>query len=240
MTPAKTKSKNVKVTIDKTKGSVLPIVETLASRQAAKRDRKNLRTRRHIAEVAVRIFEAKGFSATNVDEIADAADYSTSTFFRLFVDKEEVVFYDFAELLEDLKASFALPNHGNAWVTIRTVFIEIGHRWDVDEGELGIRRLRLIYNEPILYSRFLSKTSDWEVEMAKLISAEYKSDPEHDLLCQVSAGAAAAAFLAGWRIKLNDNSLSLADCVQNAFDQLERVGQFFRTPTVSNKKRRAN
>lgn len=214
------------------KKSSLDSADDVLARQIVKRDRKNQRKRRHLAEMAVRLFEEKGLVMTNVEEIADAADYSTSTFYRLFPDKEEVVFYDFSELLENLKAVFALPNHGNAWNTIRSVFIEIARQWDADEGELGIRRLRLIYAEPILYSRFLSKNSDWEVEMAKLVLAELKKGGEQELLSQVIAGAASAAFRAGWRIKLTADNLALTDCVKNAFDQLERIGHFFRTPTT--------
>lgn len=198
-------------------------------RQAIKRNRKSQRTRRHLAEVAVQLFEQKGFSATTVDEITEASDYSSSTFFRLFADKEEVVFYDFSDLLEHLKAIFAMPNHGNAWVTIRKVFIEFAHLWDIDKGELGIRRARLYHSEPLLYARFLAKNSDWEGEMAKLVLAEFKNDHKQDLLSRVISGAASAAFRAAFRTKFENEDLKLANCVQDAFDNLERIGVFFQT-----------
>lgn len=238
MIQTKTKKTNAAAKATRKKAEVSPDAETLA-RQEIKRSRKNDWTRRHIAEIAIPLFENQGFAATTIDEIASAADYSTSTFFRLFADKEEVVFYGFADLLENLKASFAMPNHGTAWTTIRETFISIAHGWDVDEGELGIRRLRLIYKEPFLYSRFLSKASDWEVEMAKLISSEYrnKDEPNQNIICELSARAAAAAFLAGWRIKFNDDHPTLEDCVRNAFDQMAEVGRLFQAPTTTQKLR---
>jgi AcrR family transcriptional regulator len=203
-------------------------------RQANKRNRKSQRTRRHLAEVAVRLFEQRGFAATTVDEITDASDYSSSTFFRLFADKEEVVFYDFSDLLEHLKAIFAMPNRGNAWGTIRSVFIEFAHLWDIDEGELGIRRAHLYHSEPLLYARFLAKNSDWEEEMAKLVLAEFRNDHKQDLLCRVIAGAASAAFRAAFRTIFETKNLKLADCVGDAFDKLEGIGLFFQTAPVKN------
>lgn len=194
--------------------------------QALKRNRKNNRTRRHFAEEAVVLFEEKGFSATTVEEIAVAADYSTSTFFRMFSDKEDVVFYDFNDRLEELNSTFALPEHDNAWVVIRNNFIRFGQIWDNDEGQLGIRRLRVIYDEPVLHARFLAKASDWEGYMADLIMND-ADGPKDKLLCQVLAGAASAAFRAGLKVKLENDSLTLAECVENAFDQLEKISDFF-------------
>src|SRR5579859_5159842 len=54
------------------------------------RERKRLRTRRTLAEVALRLFTEKGFDATTLDELAEEAEVSKSTFFRAFPAKEAV------------------------------------------------------------------------------------------------------------------------------------------------------
>lgn len=54
------------------------------------RERKRLRTRRALAEVALRLFTEHGFDATTVEQLADAAEVSRSTFFRAFATKEAV------------------------------------------------------------------------------------------------------------------------------------------------------
>jgi AcrR family transcriptional regulator len=52
------------------------------------RERKKLRTRRALADAALRLFTEKGFGATTLDEVADQAEVSKSTFFRFFPAKE--------------------------------------------------------------------------------------------------------------------------------------------------------
>jgi AcrR family transcriptional regulator len=52
------------------------------------RERKKLRTRRALADAALRLFAEKGFYATTLEELADEAEVSKSTFSRTFPAKE--------------------------------------------------------------------------------------------------------------------------------------------------------
>jgi AcrR family transcriptional regulator len=54
------------------------------------RERKKLRTRRQLVETALRLFLERGFDATTLDQVVDAAEISLRTFFRLFPSKEAV------------------------------------------------------------------------------------------------------------------------------------------------------
>jgi AcrR family transcriptional regulator len=58
------------------------------------RERKKARTRAAIREQALRLIREQGYAATTVDQIAEAADVSPSTFFRYFPTKEDVVLQD--------------------------------------------------------------------------------------------------------------------------------------------------
>src|SRR6266700_5969736 len=52
------------------------------------RERKKLRTRRALADAALRLFTEKGFDATTLEELAEEAEVSKSTFSRTFPAKE--------------------------------------------------------------------------------------------------------------------------------------------------------
>jgi AcrR family transcriptional regulator len=58
------------------------------------RERKKAKTRAAIQQHALRLFRAQGYAGTTVDQIAEAAEVSPSTFFRYFPTKEDVVLYD--------------------------------------------------------------------------------------------------------------------------------------------------
>lgn len=52
------------------------------------RERKKLRTRRALADAATRLFSENGFEKTTLEEVAEDAEVSKSTFFRFFPAKE--------------------------------------------------------------------------------------------------------------------------------------------------------
>lgn len=58
------------------------------------RERKKARTRAAIQHEALRLFREQGYSATTVEQIADAAEVAVSTLFRYFPTKEDLVLTD--------------------------------------------------------------------------------------------------------------------------------------------------
>src|SRR5262249_21598608 len=58
------------------------------------RERKKQKTRSAIQREAMRLFQEQGYDATTVEQIAEAAEISQSTFFRYFPTKEDVILLD--------------------------------------------------------------------------------------------------------------------------------------------------
>ena len=72
----------------------VPMSESPVIDKPGLRERKKAKTRAAIQEHALRLFREQGYDATTVEQIAEAAEVSPSTFFRYFPTKEDVVAYD--------------------------------------------------------------------------------------------------------------------------------------------------
>ena len=79
-------------------------MEKAAKSPSGLRARKRRETRERIAENGFRLFAAKGYDATTLDEIATASAISRRTFFYYFKSKEEILLAQYDELLQALKA----------------------------------------------------------------------------------------------------------------------------------------
>src|SRR5262249_1456634 len=71
------------------------------------RERKKLRTRRALADAALRLFTENGFDATTLEELAEEAEVSKSPFFRFFPAKEAAAIQAEAELWTAYLAALA-------------------------------------------------------------------------------------------------------------------------------------
>src|ERR1700751_5746065 len=58
------------------------------------RERKKIKTRQAIRREAFRLIDENGYAATTIEQIAEAAEVSPSTFFRYFPSKESLLLAD--------------------------------------------------------------------------------------------------------------------------------------------------
>lgn len=162
-------------------------------------ERKRHRVRRRLAVAAVRLFETRGYAATTVEEIADAADCSPRTFFRYVAAKDDVIFYDTPDRLDDLRAALADVPGGPVWPVLRDGLLH--HARDLMAGapEFELARARLFVREPVLGTRFLAICLEWEDAIATALAGERDVDPATDPYCRLVAGAVVAAVRSAYQ-----------------------------------------
>lgn len=119
--------------------------------------------RRHIAQVAVQLFEERGFEAVTMEDVARAASVSRRTLFRHFPTKADLVWTGTDELLGVL-ASLAEPHAGRKLApraVVAELFVPVLALLDEPEtAEFARRRLRLISGAPTLLTHPMLREVD--------------------------------------------------------------------------------
>ncbi|TFB94245.1 TetR family transcriptional regulator [Cryobacterium sp. TMT1-3] len=124
-----------------------------AARQA------DARGRVAVADIAVGLFQAQGYEATSTAQIAAAAGVSRSTFFRQFRSKDDVIFADHDELLEQIGDYFA-AEHEDPWLAVCTaaalVFDRFRERLEIVRvRDLLVRQTSVLRDrETVMVSRY--------------------------------------------------------------------------------------
>ena len=119
--------------------------------QPGLRERKKQRTEREIAQAALELCCLQGFNATTVEQIAEAAEVSTSTFFRYFGSKEAALLLD-RERLGRTDALWPALEHADSFEEVLHVVedyaVTAGRA--IDAESRGKDRIRLILDTPSL------------------------------------------------------------------------------------------
>lgn len=162
-----------------------------------RRERKKRRTREALVEAALDLFMAKGFEATTVEEIADAVDVSSRTFFRYFSSKEEVALTLQTEQFEMLLAALAArPADEPVFTALRHAGAETIRACE-EGGEAQRQRfeclLTLTAESPTLLARSLEQTQKKQIHLTEAVAARMGVEPDRDLRPHVLAAVALAA-----------------------------------------------
>jgi AcrR family transcriptional regulator len=161
------------------------------------RERKKEQTRRAIEDAAFRLFDQRGYSATTVADIAEAADIAPRTFFAYFPSKEAVVFGDFDEVFGALEARMRdRPDDENAFEALRAWIGDLVAREREEHGEdrERLRRCLIRDNEPLAaHERHIM--GRFERLVAEQVAVDLGDSPD-DLQPKLIAAAAIAALMA--------------------------------------------
>jgi AcrR family transcriptional regulator len=166
----------------------MPVMEGL-------RQRKKQRTRRTIAESAIRLFAERGYEETTIADVAAAVEIAPRTFFSYFPAKEDVLFTDIDDRIAALSGLELRRPGEQLRDALRRVAGQVVEllRLNLGEEEAAIR-WRIIQSRPSLQATVLLRVRAAEETLATRLRAAYP-----DELDAVAAAAVVGAFTSGLR-----------------------------------------
>jgi AcrR family transcriptional regulator len=159
-------------------------------------ERKKARTRAAIRQHALRLFREQGYDATTVEQIAEAAEVSPSTFFRYFPTKEDVVLQDDMDLLW-AEAVRAQPPDLSPMAALRSAMRDLFARMTPAELEQLRESAELSMSVPAVRARSLDEFARTIGIVARLAGERAGRDPD-DIEVRTFAGAVLGVALAAW------------------------------------------
>jgi AcrR family transcriptional regulator len=186
---------------------------------AGLRERKKIKLRRTIQAEALRLFEAQGYEQTTVEQIAEAAETSTTTFYRYFPTKEDVVLYDDYDAI--VEATIAgLPVGEPLADTFRAVAAAVAAATEADQ-ENNLARLSLIGTSPVLDARHAGEERRSVALIARLL-ADRTARTADDFQVQLTAAAVMAVlFTASRRWAAGQGTVPFRTLVDQAVTTVE-------------------
>lgn len=153
------------------------------------RERRLVATRRALAEHALRLFAERGYEATTVADIADAADMSTRTFFRHVRDKDEAMFVADEDVFDDVVGAAgdrSLPPLARLLQGVRALAGSAEKDPDVK-----CARERVLEENPTLRARELAQQLRWQSQVEEFLVGQGAA--------QGTASLAAGLAMTVWR-----------------------------------------
>jgi AcrR family transcriptional regulator len=186
---------------------------------AGLRERKKARTRAAIQRQALRLFGAQGYDETTVQQIADAAEVSESTFFRYFPSKEDVVLWDeFDPPVID--AFLAQPQEIRPVQALRAALRTVLGELPADVLAIQRERVALVLSVPPLRAMLVDQMGGPMRLLADALARRTGRRPD-DPAIRVSAGALMGVGLSAMFAAAEDPAADLVDLFDEGLALLE-------------------
>ncbi len=188
-------------------------------RPAGLRERKKIKLRRTIQAEALRMFETQGYEQTTVEQIAEAAETSTTTFYRYFPTKEDVVIDDDYDPI--IEAAIASRPAGEALSdTVRAAAAAVAAATETDQDN-NLARLGLVGSSPALDARYAGEERR-SIDLIARLLADRTGRTAGDYQVQLTAAAVIAVlFTASRRWAADRGAVSLTTLVEQAVTSVE-------------------
>jgi AcrR family transcriptional regulator len=194
-------------------------LDTLPETSLGRRERKKLRTRALIQQEALRLFLEKGFEATTIQEIAEAADIAPSTFFNYFPTKEDVVLQDDLDPVL-LEAIHVEPAGLGPITVLRKALHQVFSHLTPEQNTIFQRRLGLLASNPTLRAAFLNQSVSQLDEIVAVVAGR-AGRSSNDFAVRNLAGALLGVMIATFLTAANDPEADLLGLEDQALAHLE-------------------
>ena len=183
------------------------------------RERKKAKTRAEIQCQALRLFGERGYEATTVAQIAEAAEVSESTFFRYFPTKEDVVLWDEFDPLV-FEAFREQPPELSSVRALRGAIREAMTRASAEE-RAGLRgRVELLLRVPPLRAAFVDRIGGPMGLLAGAVAERAGRRPD-DPAVRALAGAMMGVGLSVMFAAAEDPDADIVSLIDEGLAQLE-------------------
>lgn len=181
----------------------VPSTAAAGEPRASLRERKKLATRRALRRITLDLVAERGFAHVTVDDIADAADVSTRTFFNYFPSKEAALFGTDPERATALRERVAHEAPGeSALYAVRLVMVSDAQVVADELSELGgdpadwLRRMKEARTDPHLRAAHAAQMAMNERAITEGLAERLGTDPDRDPYPALLAASATAVFRA--------------------------------------------
>ena len=187
--------------------------------KAGLRERKKARTRAEIQRQALRLFRERGYEATTVARIAEAAEVSESTFFRYFPTKEDVVLRDEFDPLvfEAFKAQTAESGPIRA---LRDAIYDVMGRTSETEREHLRERIGLLLSVPPLRATLVDRFHGPMRLLAEAVAERTGRRPD-DPAVRALTGAMLGVGLSAMFVAADNPNADIVSLIDEGLAQLE-------------------
>jgi len=178
------------------------------------RDRKKIQTREAIRREAMRLIRENGYANTTVEQIAEAAEVSPSTFFRYFPSKEKVLMANDLDLVM-IEALERQPADSSSLQAFRGALEITMATLSEDDWRFERARLRMVLSVPELKSTQFAEYRRTVTALAEADCRRTGREPD-DFEVRVFVGA-----LAGGLMAVLDSEPGLLQRMYRALDFME-------------------
>jgi len=185
------------------------------------RERKKAKTKAAIQHHALRLFRERGYAETTIEQIAEAAEVSPSTFFRYYPTKEDVVLTEFMD-----SATFELMVNAPAELSpLRAILYAVHEtfgRMSPEDLDLEFTRNELIESVPELRRGMLAEMTR-PIELLVEAMAIRLDRPADDADLRLFAGAVIGGLTTVTRRTANAGVDTMMQSLDDSFARLEQM-----------------